>query len=456
MRLPASSRSAFASLGPLAAVLLAAVATPARAAEVTRVASRGEPGNPFQLHLSVRWDRLQERAQLSREDLTGGRGDELRYSRSVTSVVPRIAIALAEDLDVHFEWPYVLRDDRSWRFGMYRGAPTGGGSVGVGPLSSIESNAIDAGGNPCPGAPCPLFPVAPSTTVYRGGRSGDLVTGLAWGIFNDRKDPTKPYWLVGLDVTLPTAALDDPAADRGTDWSSPWVLRTNPGPFGEKVWRWDLHTVLSRRVGPIDPYLKAHLTLLTKSSSTYSNCDHAQALAVASPAVPVPQLNAQAPAACLAGGADARAKLPWIAGLTLGTELVPFERSADGQKVSLDLRLWGDYTSSARFYNELTDASGKLHWTDEYLTVGAFLGLYFRTSRWLSFHATAALSTKTDHLVTGETLGRNRGDPSVAEVTADPSLVNPNFDWRYDAPGRRFRLSEVALLDVQLGALLQF
>jgi hypothetical protein len=428
-------------LGAIAAFLLAASAAPAEAAEVTRVATRGEPGNAFELHLSAWWDRFQEQAQITRENAP----EELRYSRTVNSIYARAAIAIAEDLDIHFEMPYVLADDRTWRFGIHGSTPTGGSGS-----SSIETNPIDATGAACPGGvPCPLFPVAPSTTVYHGGKTGDLKAGLAWGIFSDKKDPTKPYWLVGLDVTIPTAAVYDPAANRGTDWSSPFNVQGKPGPFGEKVWKWDVHTVLSRRIGPIDPYFKAHATLMTKSSSTYSNCDHVQELAIPGAAVPVPQMNGPAAiAGCQAGGADAEAKLPWIAGATFGMELVPYENAADQQKVSIDLRLWGDYTSAARFYNELTDASGKLLWTDEYLTVGAFLGLYLRASKFVALHATASLATKTDHFISGETLGRNR--------TWDPSQPNPNFDWRYDAPGRRFKLSEVALFQLQFGGVLQF
>jgi hypothetical protein len=443
-------------LGAITAFTLsaAAAAAPAGAAEITRVATRGEPGNPFELHLSVWWDRSQEQAQITRERPGGGEGDEIRYSRTVNSIFARAAVALAEDLEAHFEMPYVLADDRSWRFGVHGGSPTGG-VPGV--VSSIEANPIDPDGQPC-GGPCGgvgLFPVAPSTTVYHGGKTGDLKAGLAWGIFSDKKDPTKPFWLVGLDVTIPTAALYDPAANRGTDWSSPYDVQGKPGPFGEKVWKWDVHTVLSKRVGAIDPYVKAHATFMTRSSSTYSNCDHAAELA----ALGVPQMNSQAPANCQAGGADSQAQLPWIAGVTFGMEFVPYESTTDQQKVSIDLRLWGDYTSAARFYNELTDASGKLNWTDEYLTMGGFFGLYLRASKYVSLNATASLSTRTDHYLTGETLGRDRTWPTLAGttgITADPSQMNPNFDWRYDAPGRRFKLSEVALFQLQFGAVLQF
>jgi hypothetical protein len=34
--------------------------------------------------------------------------------------------------------------------------------------------------------------------------------------------------------------------------------------------------------------------------------------------------------------------------------------------------------------------------------------------------------------------------------------MNPNFDWRYDAPGRRFRVSEVAIFALSVGGIVQF
>ncbi len=463
-------------LGAVGVFTLAALAGRADAAEMTRVASRGEPGNPFELHVSLRWDRLQERAQITREepilDASGnptGRiedGDELRYTRTLNTVVPRVAVALAQDLEVHLEWPYVLGDDREWRFGLKGAAPSGG----VPPVyvSSIESNTVDADGQPCFDAdgngvgdgPCPLFPVAPKTTIYHGGRAGDLKAGLAWGIFNDRKDPTKPFWLVGLDVTFPTAARYDPGAGRGTDWSSPNDVPGHSGPFGEKVWKWDLYTVLSRRLGPIDPYVKAHATIMSESSSTYSNCEHAGELGTITAANPVRQMNSAAAANCADSGwaDDAGARLPWIAGLTVGTELVPWEDEAAQQRIAIDVRLFGDYTSSQRFYNELTDASGRIHETGDYLTLGGFFGLYVRASRYVFLHATASLATNTAHYLTGESLGRDGSSPELGAdgLTTDPSQMNPNFDWRYDAPGRRFRISEVALFQMSFGGTLRF
>jgi hypothetical protein len=229
----------------------------------------------------------------------------------------------------------------------------------------------------------------------------------------------------------------------------------NPAGVGEKVWKWDFQTALSRRLGPIDPYVKGHVLFMTKSSGTYSNCEHASEMS----ARPNPEMNSEAPANCAAQGTKADAKLPWMAGVTLGTELVAYENDAEQQRVSLDFRLFGDYTSSARFYNELTDMSGKLHWTDEYLTMGGYFGIYLRASKFITLQGSTSISTSTAHWLTGETLGVDRDWPALATgsgITADPSQMNPNFDWRYDAPGRRFRISEVANFTMSFAFLLTF
>jgi hypothetical protein len=416
--------------GAFVAVALAALASHARAAEISRVASSGEPRNPFDLDLSVRWERLQERATVEREQAS----DELRFTRTRHVIVPRIAIGLWHDLELHAELPYVLADDRNWRFGAVGGRPSGG-VPGI--VSSIESNAIDANGDPCVPAPCQLFAVAPEQTVYHGGRAGDLEAGLAWAIFNDRRDETKPTWVIGVDVTFPTATRYDPWTGRDpADLTSPHDVPARPGAVGEKVWKWDFYTLLSRRMGAVDPYVKAHATRMARTSDTYSNCDHAAEMMSAA----VPQLRDGADVLCAAAGDGAGAKLPWIAGLTVGTEFVPYEDRYASQRVAIDVRLFGDFTSAQRFYNELTDATGKIHQTGEHLTMGGLVGLYLRGSKHLSLQATASIATRTAHYVTGE----------------DSSAANPNFDARWDLPGRRFRVAESTLFELGAAALLQF
>jgi hypothetical protein len=35
-------------------------------------------------------------------------------------------------------------------------------------------------------------------------------------------------------------------------------------------------------------------------------------------------------------------------------------------------------------------------------------------------------------------------------------VTNPNFDWRYDAPGRRFRISEASTFDLAVTGIIYF
>jgi hypothetical protein len=457
-------------LSGLVACTLALAAPAARAADLTRVASSAEEDNLFDLHLSVRWDRSDERMKITREAFDGAATPplgavrdepQLRYARTRNVVVSRLAVGLYHDLELSFEVPYVLADDVSWRFARVNG-------ISAGSLpGNVEDVRVDANGSGTicgtPGA-CGIFPVGTGTSVFLGGELGDMKLGAAWGILNDRKDDTKPTWIVGLDVTLPSAKRHDPAA--GRTWSaagglSPHSLDSNRGPVGERVWKFDLSTSLSKRVGPLDPYLRAHVTLMRETNDTYSNCEAAATLG--GPAINPAQMNWSAPANCASSRwkDEAAAKLPVVAGLLFGTELVPYEDVREGQKVALDLRLAADWTSSARWYNPLTFATGKLLWTEEHVTASARAALLLQASPYFTVIGSASITTQTPHFLTGEPLGEERGGVPAGPLTGAPGdppnpNLNPNFDWRYDAPGRRFRATEVSVFTFGASALIQF
>jgi len=434
------------------AAALLAMAAPTRAAELTHVATAAEPGNAFNLDLSVRWERTQKKATITRERATavtpaepfGAVEDapELSFSEVTNVVIPRVAFGVYQDVELHFEMPYYLGQDVSWKYAS---------GITVASESSISSNTIDANGQPCATAPCPLFPAGPKdTTVYHGGVAGDLKAGLAWGIFSDVKDESRPYWLVGLDVTFPTSALYDPWAGRvqSNNFLSPYVLPAQMAGVGQKIWKFDLQTALSKRMGNIDPYFKAHLSLPRHFSSTYSNCDH-----VNDPTAPPDGVAFTSVTRTNCGLAqwkdEAGAKLPWTAGLTFGVEFVPLEDKVEGQRVVIDARLVADYTSKSRWYNELTDATGKLLYTESYLQAGGLLSFLFRASRYVAVQGQAGYTLETSHLLTGEPLG-------VADGTNTSPDQNPNFDWRWDAPGRRFRITSAGIFSLQVSGIVNF
>ncbi len=432
------------SLRTLTTCALVSLGAPAVAAEITRVESSAEPDKPFGVDLGVRWDRDARRSTITREGPGAGGtlvdATELKYQQNTNSIVARLAVGLYHDLELNAELPYVLRDEHSWS-----------NAVPAGSTSSILANTIDANGQPCPGGvACPIFPVPAAggtpVSVYHGGKLGDLRLGLRWGILSDRRDDTKPAWILGVDVTLPTAALYDPTTARQFQSTS------NQAPLGHKIWSYDFYTAFSKRLGPVDPYFRTHFQVSSTSSSTYSNCDHAAELAAAAP----PQMNSYAAANCansIWSGA-AGAKPPWIFGMTFGTELVAYQDGASGEKVSFDIRVSGDYHSESRWYNELTDSIGKLLWTGPYGDAAALAGFYLHASHSFVIRATAAYRYETPHFLTGESLGRYGSDPTL--VVSNPQQVNPNFDFRYDVPGSRFRVTDSTVFELSVGAELAF
>ena len=447
-------------MGRLSAVFTAAsllaLAAPTRAAELTHVATAAEPDSAFNLDLSVRWERTQKKATITRERATAanppsepfGRVDdvpELSYGEITNVIIPRLAFGVYQDVELHFELPYYLGQDVSWKYAS---------GITVDSDSTISTNNINADGVSCgAGVNCPLFPArVDDTTVYHGGVLGDLKAGVAWGIFSDVKDDTKPYWLVGLDVTFPTSALYDPWAgrDQSNFFLSPYNLPSKVAGVGHKIWKFDLQTALSKRMGKIDPYFKAHLELPRRFSSTYSNCDH-----VNDPNAPPPGAAFTSVTRTNCGLAqwkdEAGAKLPVTTGVIFGIEFVPLEDRFEGQRVVIDTRLTADYTSKSRWYNELTDATGKLLYTEGYMQVSGLISMLFRASRYIAVQGQAGYTFETSHLLTGEPLGVT----AAADINTSPNQ-NPNFDWRWDAPGRRFRITSAGSINLQVSGIINF
>jgi hypothetical protein len=440
----------------LAALLACALlATPAWGAEVTRVATSAEENNPFELDFTVRYERGQKKAKVTREfvDATANvpfgatrNENELWYERVTNQVVARAAVGLYHDLELHAELPYVLGDNSTW-------------SYTADSQRSIQLNGLTPGGACQPGqtdpstqqclTTSPIFPVGTGQSVFHGGRLGDVSFGLAWGILSDRRDDYVPFWLVAFDVTAPTAERYDPGAGRDPlAFTSPYNLSTNQGPFGHKVWTYDLQTAISKRMGPLDPYVRAHVKLSQKSSQTYENCLHSQDLAA------LGQARSGLPGCDDPAWKDTATKPPHVAGLELGTELVPYEDKVAHQRFAIDLRLGGEYTTQSRWYNELTDATGKLLWTDPYVTFRALAGLYLRASAYVQLRAVASLAHEFTHFISGEPMGKTPGD--AVTPGSNGEVPNPNFDWRYDAPGRRFRVSQTTVFDLTLAGVINF
>jgi len=443
-------------LRSLAALVVAlSGAGPARGAEITHVSSSGEPDNPFDLSLGVRWERAARQGNVTREFGENQQGQpatgvvrdapELKYTQVQNRIVSRLAVGLWRDLELRAELPYVLTDETTWK-------------NDAGNLSGIELNPLTPDGVNCAALPggaagctLPMFPLG--VTHHAGGTLGDLQLGIAWAVQNERRESWVPTWVISLDVTAPTAARFDPAAGRLTaaSWSAaPSFSASGKSKVGRKIWVYDLATALSRRLGAAEPYFRAHLAIPQRSSSTYSNCEHAAELAAIGQMTTGPS-GAVANCALPAWKTDALARPPLVYGVIFGTELVPYDDRATGQRFALDLRLGADLVGRARWYNELTPATGKLLATEPYLALTGSLALHLRASRYVSLRLQGTFQHDTAHFLTGESQGN-----VVNEIGVIGGDVNPNFDWRYDPPGRRFRLGEVLAYTVTASGAITF
>ena len=65
------------------------------------------------------------------------------------------------------------------------------------------------------------------------------------------------------------------------------------------------------------------------------------------------------------------------------------------------------------------------------------------------------LAHETPHFLSNEPFGKDLG---IAEpdVTPNTPEQNPNFDWRYDVPGRRFRITETSVFSLAVSAVVNF
>lgn len=423
------------------AACLVALAFPAgaRGAELTRVASSFDTGNPFDLDLSVGFVRTQRRGKITREWHDGTElinATELRYTAITQELPMRLAIGLFHDLEVHVGASLVFNHDQHWRYS----------SIVNDGNSTIYNNCVNADGSLVPGCaegsgtPAPIVsgPLAGALSqegarTYRAGL-GNASVGLSWAPLSDDRDESKPKWTLAFDYTAPSAGVSKP-------WASP--KSDDRGPIGDGAHRFHFTTALSKRLGAIDPYVKLSYSLPIASGRAISNCDN-------------PGSVAGAPGNCNDGWSSTETglKASHVGGLLFGAEFYPYDDPVRKQRVGIDLQLGAIYVSEGRSYNELSDLLGKLLYNDEYLTLGGSFGVYARPVEYVQLRLNASLYTDTEHFLTTESIGKDRD--GNGGVSLQSNEVNPNFDFRYDLAGRRFRITEVTVFSVGVNAVANF
>jgi hypothetical protein len=415
-----------------AAVVLASFAD---AAEVTRVASSFEEKDPFGMYFDFTFDRIFDRGKIAREWYQQGALEdvsELRYFRDETRLGIDTSIGLFRDVELHVGVPIVFQQDRRWTFAKDTTDTN----------TTIYRNCGDARGVPCPtpgSGDGRLFEVgANGQNSYRGGL-GDFSFGLGWNVFNQKKDDTKPTWTLRFEYTAPTAGMLNPSVATSTE---------TRGAIGEKIHRYTFSTAVSKRIIDVfEPYLMVSYTLPWQGPGFYSNCDNRSDTRMA---------RAENCGTGPFNRNETGIRPAHVGVVTFGNEIIAFERPDRFQRVVVDLRGWWQYTSEGRYYNELSDLMGKMLYNSDYGTVGLQLGFVGQAAEFVMLRAYGSMAYQTERYLTMENIGKDINGNGTIDISSAPQEINPNYDFRVDRVGRRFRMQEQLVWRIQVTATLNF
>ncbi len=327
------------SLLPLLGLLATAgVSQSAGAAEVTRTPTAFEEGNQFDIHFGVAYDYNFKRAAVLRE-WNRGMGDpsnrlvkDLLYRQQRHTVVPTMEIGLWHDLAIYMTLPVVLSDTRDYSFDQRPDDCVFGDSPEANCVNKANSTTIRDGIIPESGFdatnsadPFGQFTGDSTELIFRGPvRRGldQLHVGLKYGILSQRIRSHMPNWLIGFEGRF--------AVGRAMTFSRDITLQSPAGNtrVGRKIHELGVWTALSRRYRFLDPFFTAYWRQSIRGSGSqfqdFSN--------LGSQSDVLPQSTA---------------------GMTFGSEIVPWERQAKGMKVALYMTGTAILHYGGRGYSEI-------------------------------------------------------------------------------------------------------
>jgi hypothetical protein len=407
-----------------AAVAALAFAGTAAAADITHVATAGRPDWPIEVDVTAGFLGIQQTATFGREQIqSSGTGQvilpDISYKRTTLLLPLRAAVGIWHGLELHLLLPIVMEDRQTWS-----NAPNTTSTVISTPTVCPEG-PTNAAGNCSNGLPpTPLVSKSLPLTSDRGSFTlGNLTVGLAWAIFDQEYDDTKPTWVLALDYTAPTAKGMNPTVvsyDVGT-----------PQAVGDRFNHVTPWTAFSRQIGIVDPYVEVFADIPIVGGGAYDNCQSPGTYTNST----IPRLNC---------GVDpwttavTRVQPAYSGGFWFGSEFVASENKEQRFKLVIDVRLTTVYYGPARTFTQISDLLQAVTFQQDFLRVGAQVGLTVQANKNFLFHLRFGLAHDTDHWLTSESLGQ----PAAGSTTVDigSTQQNPNFDFRYDNPGSRFLL----------------
>ncbi len=319
--------------------LFLGISTTSQAAEVTRVASSFDEGNPFDLHFGVGYDFEFKKAAILREwsdGTTNHIARDLLFRQQRHTVLPKLEIGLYKDIAVYVALPVVVSDNRSYAFDQEADPCVYSDQVNAtNPVATcvnhMNSTSIRDGIIPRTGFdatdtsdPYNQFAGTDTETIFKGPtRRGidQIQVGLKFGLLNQARLSHMPTWILGLEgrfaigkpMTFSRDIInDDPSGNH----------RVGRGVHELGVW-----TALSRRYRFLDPFFTAYWYQAIRAGNTEFRNFSGQ-------------------------GSQTKINPQSLTGFSFGTEIVPFERKAKSKKVAIELRGLAQLRYNGRGYSE--------------------------------------------------------------------------------------------------------
>jgi hypothetical protein len=442
------------SFGLAFLAVLVGAAPAARAGEFTDVIDAFDQrynGDPFDLNLSVGYERLYKQGDIRRESFTVtphrwdyyGYVDVAKFEQTTHILNLQLDIGIFHDISLRTTLPLILNDTRK--------------------LMTKGSFAWDDYNGD--GAADTLF----STDFQSPERSGvdTINVGLWWGILDQGRDDTKPYWTIYAEGRFSIGDEMHAACKSTNNTSCAGLAYADGTEYATKsgVGR-GVHEIaggfrLSRRYGFMEPYfgLEALIGFPTGGDDFYIQNDS------------LGMLNNRPPA---------------VGTIDIGLEFVPWEVKEKERRLVIGIGTGGKYHSEGRdrtplydalgtsaYFNDQAfvdldgdgedngsqeeDAVGKGVWTgatdvENYATIFGKVFIAIQPAKYVKFRIGSNFSHETEHFIT-----------KTDQCPSDQVIANGGcqvYNWGYrpelDTPGFRFRAEKTFVWDFFLDASAQF
>ena len=248
---------------------------------------------------------------------------------------------------------------------------------------------------------------------------GDISFGLQWAPFSQERKNRFMSWLIGMNITFPTASVKTPAgmnvkskSSDGTDIMIPSGKATSG--MGDGLFRLDFRTAASKRYSTAEPYLQLMFSLPVNSSESIYN-DPKEVFTI-----------------------------------NTGTEIYLHENKNLGQVFKLRTDIEVMYTNKGDAYNSIADARwvyddtsafAKLPIEDPWVQISGMLKLSARVYKYVELGGFAKFGYRHKHYLT------NAGESSPSYIPGLDSEITPGVGDQESKRGGRLLAEEYFVLD---------